>query len=84
MGEKDKAMAYWFMKMKQGAGGEDFARDLWQEDHLVGVMFGTWRIDHVLDEEGKKPDPGKLTAEVIDKKSPQAKGIDKGRDFKIV
>jgi hypothetical protein len=79
MGEKDKAMAYWFMKMKQGARGEDFARKLWQQG-LMGVLFGTWRIDHVLGEDGR-PDPGKLTAEAIEKVCRQPKGIDRGRDF---
>src|SRR5919107_984764 len=72
-------MTYWFMKMKQGAEGQDFARELWQQG-LVGVLFGTWRIDHVLGEDDR-PDPGKLTAEAIEKMCRQPKGIDKGRDF---
>lgn len=63
-------MTYWFMKMRQGKGGEDFARELWQEHHLVGVMFGVWRIDDVLDEHGE-PDPKKLTADAIESICPQ-------------
>lgn len=66
-------MSYWFMKMKQGTRGEDFAKELWQRG-LVGVLFGTWRINDVLDEEGK-PDPNKLTAESIENRSPQPVGI---------
>ena len=67
-------MAYWFMKMRQGKGGEDFARELWQEHHLVGVMFGTWRIEDVLDEHGE-PDPKKLTADAIESVCPQPEEI---------
>lgn len=68
------SMAYWFMKMRQGKGGEDFARELWQEHHLVGVMFGTWRIDDVLDEHGR-PDPEKITADAIESVCPQPEEI---------
>ena len=72
-------MTYWFMKMKQGAEGQDFARELWQQG-LVGVLFGTWRIDHVLGE-GDRPDPDKLIAEAIEDKCPQPPGINKGKNF---
>jgi hypothetical protein len=78
MGEKDKAMAYWFMKMKQGAEGQDFAKELWQQG-LVGVLFGTWRIDHVLDD--GRPDPEKLTAKAIGRTCPQSNGIPFDDDF---
>ena len=54
-------MTYWFMKMKHGESGEDYASELWDKG-LVGVMFGTWRIEHVLNEVGE-PDPAKLTSE---------------------
>lgn len=37
---------YWFMRMKQGSEGKDFAPELWDQD-LIGVMFGTWTIDDV-------------------------------------
>jgi hypothetical protein len=67
-------MAYWFMKMKQGRKGEDFAKELWHDHHLVGVMFGTWRIHDVLGEDGR-PDPQELTAEAIQRKQPQPEGI---------
>jgi hypothetical protein len=66
-------MTYWYMKMKQGSRGEDFAKELWQQG-FVGVLFGTWRIDDVLDEQGK-PDPNKLKAEAIEKRRPQPQGI---------
>jgi hypothetical protein len=59
--------------MKQGSKGEDFAKELWNEG-LVGVLFGTWSIEHVLDE-GGKPDPAKLTARAIEEQCPQPKGI---------
>lgn len=72
-------MTYWFMRMKQGPKGEDFAKELWQQA-LVGVLFGTWRIEHVLDQEGK-PDPNALTTEAIEKQCSQPEGIDNGRDF---
>ena len=73
-GSEDEARSYWFMKMRQGKGGEDFARELWQEHHLVGVMFGTWRIEDVLDERGD-PDSEKLTADAIESVCPQPNGI---------
>lgn len=77
---QDNAKTYWFMRMKQGAKGRDFAKELWQTHKLVGVMFGTWTIDHVLNDEDE-PDPEKLTAEAIEKQCPQPEGIDNGRDF---
>jgi hypothetical protein len=39
---------YWFMRMKQGSEGKDFAPELWDQD-LIGVMFGTWTINDVCD-----------------------------------
>ena len=52
---------YWFMRMKQGSKGKDFASELWRKKR-VGVMFGTWTIDDVLDD-GGGIDKSKLTQE---------------------
>lgn len=44
-------MTYWFMRMKQGSKGKDFAPELWDQDR-IGVMFGTWTLDDVREEAG--------------------------------
>src|SRR6185437_5534906 len=62
-------MAYWFMRMKQGSNGEDFAPELWGAGK-IGVMFGTWRIHHVLDPHGNI-DVAKLTATALSRTTPQ-------------
>ena len=64
-------MSYWFMRMKQGKGGHDFSEELWSRGK-VGVLFGTWRISHVLNEDGQI-DPSKLTADAIENVCPQPK-----------
>ena len=62
-------MKYWYMRMKQGAGGHDFAKELWKKE-LVGVLWGTWRICHVQDENGQI-DPDKVSYEHIQGACPQ-------------
>lgn len=52
---------YWFMRMKQGSEGEDFAPKLWSRN-LIGVMFGTWTIDFVRNGAGGI-DESKITHE---------------------
>ena len=54
-------MTHWFMRMKQGSGGEDFAPKLWNRS-LIGVMFGTWTIEHVRDD-GDGIEESKITHE---------------------
>jgi hypothetical protein len=66
-------MNYWFMRMRQGAGGEDFTETLWKQG-LVGVLFGTWGIEHVVSDDGHI-DPSKLNADAIQKECPQPPGI---------
>ena len=74
--EEGRDKTYWFMQMRQGEGGEDHAPELWGEG-LVGVMFGTWRIGHVLSD--GTPDTDKLTAQAIESQVPQPSGLDKGK-----
>ena len=59
---------YWFMRMKQGSEGKDFASGLWSEC-LVGVMFGTWTLNDVSDGAGGV-DEGKITQEWLSKYLP--------------
>jgi hypothetical protein len=61
-------MMYWFMRMKQGSEGKDFASGLWSEC-LVGVMFGTWTLNDVSDGAGGV-DEGKITQEWLSKYLP--------------
>lgn len=62
-------MAYWIMKMTMGSGGKDYAKELWSQN-LIGLLFGTWPISHVLDDMGI-PDSSKLTASAIEEQYPQ-------------
>jgi hypothetical protein len=39
-------MCCWFMKMKQGTEGEDFAKEPWQQG-LVGVLFGSAAVSWI-------------------------------------
>lgn len=53
---------YWFVRMKQDSGGraeKDFTEELWEQG-LIGILFGSWTINGVLDEAGTVDDD-KLT-----------------------
>lgn len=63
-------MTYWFMRMKQGVGGEDYTAEMW-ESGRVGVLFGPWRIFHVMDGNGAI-DRAKLKASAILNVCPQS------------
>jgi hypothetical protein len=65
------------MRMKQGSEGKPFTEELWQQG-LVGVLFGTWSIEHVLDDAGKL-DPNKISAKYIEEQCPQPSGMNKER-----
>ena len=43
---------YWFLRMRQGTGGRDYAEELWGQG-LAGVLWGSWEIRHVLDSNGQ-------------------------------
>lgn len=63
-------MTYWYIRMKEGKGGEDFTERMWRQK-LIGVLWGTWTIDCVLDTGTGKLDPDKLTAQAIKQTCPQ-------------
>lgn len=65
----DPSKDYWFVRMRQGTGGADFAPELWSRG-LVGVLYGTWRVEHVLGDDGR-PDPGKVNTAHIQRVCPQ-------------
>ena len=52
---------YWFMRMRQGSEGKDFASELWNQKR-IGVMFGTWTIHDVRADSGGI-DESKITHE---------------------
>src|SRR5512144_1006312 len=44
-------MPYWYVRMRQGSGGWNFTRDVWETD-AVGIMFGAWAAEDVMTADG--------------------------------
>src|SRR5687768_796372 len=62
-------MRYWFMRMRQGSDGPDYSRELWERVR-VGVLFGHWKMDEVLDASGATVDPARLSSPAVEGKYP--------------
>lgn len=72
---------YWFMRMrtKQEGKVKDFSEELWRA-RLVGVLYGTWGIDHVLNS-SEELDDEMLSAEAIKDVCEQPKELDFDNSF---
>jgi hypothetical protein len=62
-------MHFWFIRMKQGTNGPDFAQEVWAKNR-IGIMYGTWRLKHISGADGRI-DPMKLSAAHINEVCPQ-------------
>lgn len=40
---------YWFLRMRHGTDGDEFAKELWEKDR-AGILWGPWRIEDALDD----------------------------------
>lgn len=41
---------YWYIRMRQGSSGQDYAEELWDNDS-VGILFGSWTMEDLPDSE---------------------------------
>lgn len=44
-------MQLWYVRMRQGPGGWNFTKKIWDAGY-VGIMFGAWAVEELLEETG--------------------------------
>jgi len=63
-------MDYWFVRMRQGSDGPDYARELWQSGR-IGILFGHWTMDEVLDGSGLAVNRAHLHSAAVQSRFPE-------------